>query len=50
MSMKEKIPVIAIVGPTASGKTGLAVSVAERFGGEERLFPQIQCKYIPSLK
>ena len=34
MSMKEKIPVIAIVGPTASGKTGLAVSVAERFGGE----------------
>ena len=32
--MKEKIPVIAIVGPTASGKTGLAVSVAERFGGE----------------
>ena len=44
MSMKEKIPVIAIVGPTASGKTGLAVGV------EERLVPQIQCKYIPSLK
>lgn len=32
--MKEKIPVIAIVGPTASGKTGLAVSVAEKFDGE----------------
>lgn len=34
MSMEEKIPVIAIVGPTASGKTGLAVSTAERFDGE----------------
>ena len=34
MSTEEKIPVIAIVGPTASGKTGLAVSVAERFDGE----------------
>lgn len=34
MSMEEKIPVIAIVGPTASGKTELAVSVAERFDGE----------------
>ncbi len=27
-------PVLAIVGPTATGKTALAVSVAERLGGE----------------
>lgn len=30
----EKIPVIAIVGPTASGKTRLSVALAERFGTE----------------
>lgn len=28
------MPIIAIVGPTASGKTSLAVSVARAFGGE----------------
>ncbi len=27
-------PLITIVGPTASGKTGLAIRLAERFGGE----------------
>lgn len=32
--MNDKIPVIAIIGPTASGKTGLAVAVAKEFGGE----------------
>ncbi|MCR4925152.1 MAG: tRNA (adenosine(37)-N6)-dimethylallyltransferase MiaA, partial [Clostridiales bacterium] len=32
--MKEKIPVVAIVGPTASGKTALAVEVAKRINGE----------------
>lgn len=32
--MEEKIPVIAVVGPTASGKTGLAVEIAKRFNGE----------------
>lgn len=30
----EKIKVIAIVGPTASGKTALSVEVAKNFGGE----------------
>ena len=30
--MKEKI--IAIVGPTATGKTGLGISLAKKFGGE----------------
>lgn len=30
----ETRPLIVIVGPTASGKTALAVSLAERFGGE----------------
>ncbi len=32
--MDKKIPIIAVIGPTASGKTGLAVAVAEKFGGE----------------
>lgn len=30
----KKIPVIAIVGPTASGKTSLSVEIAKRFSGE----------------
>lgn len=29
-----KIPVVAVVGPTASGKTGLAVEICKRFNGE----------------
>ena len=32
--MDKKIPVIAVIGPTASGKTGLAVRIAKKFGGE----------------
>ena len=32
--MMEKIPVVTIVGPTASGKTALAVAVAKEFDGE----------------
>ncbi|MBR1812041.1 MAG: tRNA (adenosine(37)-N6)-dimethylallyltransferase MiaA [Clostridia bacterium] len=32
--MTEKIPVIAVLGPTASGKTSLAVAIAARFDGE----------------
>ena len=27
-------PVIAVVGPTATGKTALAVALAQRLGGE----------------
>ena len=30
----EQLPLIVIVGPTASGKTGLAVKLAKRFNGE----------------
>lgn len=30
----KKIPVIAVVGPTASGKTALAVKIAQRFNGQ----------------
>lgn len=30
----EKIPVICVVGPTASGKTALALHIARKFGGE----------------
>ncbi len=32
--MSEKIKVVAVVGPTASGKTALGVDIAEMFGGE----------------
>ena len=32
--MTDKIRVIAIVGPTASGKTALGVEIAEEFSGE----------------
>lgn len=31
---ERKIPLAAVIGPTASGKTGLAVELARRFGGE----------------
>ena len=31
---ESKLPLIVITGPTASGKTGLAVRLAQRFGGE----------------
>ncbi len=34
MAEYNKIPVIAVVGPTASGKTALAVGLALRYGGE----------------
>ena len=29
-----KKPIIVIVGPTASGKTGVAIELAEKIGGE----------------
>ena len=29
-----KIPVVAVVGPTASGKSDLAVEICHRFNGE----------------
>jgi tRNA dimethylallyltransferase len=32
--MKEKIPLLVVCGPTASGKTALAVELAERLSGE----------------
>ena len=32
--MREKPRIVAIMGPTASGKTALAVAVAKRFNGE----------------
>lgn len=34
MSVPSTLPLIAILGPTASGKSSLAVAVAERLGGE----------------
>ena len=33
-NIEEKLPLIVIVGPTASGKTSLAVEVANKYGGE----------------
>jgi tRNA dimethylallyltransferase len=32
--MNHKLPLIVICGPTASGKTGLAIKIAQQFGGE----------------
>ena len=32
--MAEKIPVIAVVGPTATGKTALGTALARKYGGE----------------
>lgn len=32
--MSSMLPLIVIVGPTASGKTGLAIKLAKQFGGE----------------
>ncbi|MGB2786888.1 MAG: tRNA (adenosine(37)-N6)-dimethylallyltransferase MiaA [Candidatus Saccharimonadaceae bacterium] len=32
--MKNKLPLVVMVGPTASGKTSLAVELAQRFNGE----------------
>ena len=32
--MSNKIKLVAIVGPTASGKTSLSVALAKRFNGE----------------
>ena len=34
VSPMKKIPIIAVVGPTASGKTGLGIQIAKRFDGE----------------
>jgi tRNA dimethylallyltransferase len=33
-AIKKDIPLVVIVGPTASGKTALSIELAERFGGE----------------
>mgnify|MGYP005855456603 CR=1 FL=1 len=30
----ERIPLLVILGPTASGKTGLAIRIAQAIGGE----------------
>ena len=34
MDDNKKIPVIAVVGPTASGKTALSIAIAKAYGGE----------------
>lgn len=33
-TVRSDAPLVVIVGPTASGKTGVAIELAERFGGE----------------
>lgn len=34
MNSTKKIPLVAVVGPTASGKTGLGIKIAKRYSGE----------------
>ena len=34
MTVQGQIPIAAVVGPTASGKTGLAVALCKLFNGE----------------
>lgn len=34
MNAENKIPIVVVAGPTASGKTGLAIELAKRFDGE----------------
>ena len=34
MLLSGNIPIVAVVGPTASGKTALAIEIAKHFGGE----------------
>ena len=37
--MKQQIPLVVVAGPTASGKTDMAIHLAKIFGGEkERLY------------
>lgn len=41
-NMSTKIPVLAVVGPTASGKTGLSVALAKALHGEVLSFDSMQ--------
>ena len=34
MAVDQRPPAIAVMGPTASGKTAFALALAQRFGGE----------------
>ncbi|AYY15375.1 tRNA (adenosine(37)-N6)-dimethylallyltransferase MiaA [Actinobacteria bacterium YIM 96077] len=34
MSVADRVPIVAVVGPTAAGKSGLAIELASRLGGE----------------
>ena len=34
LNTTEKIPLVAVVGPTASGKTGLGIEIAKKYDGE----------------
>lgn len=42
MSSTERIPLVAVVGPTASGKTALAVELAKALDGEVLSFDSMQ--------
>ena len=40
--MSQRIPICAVVGPTASGKSDLAVAIAKQFNGEVISFDSMQ--------
>lgn len=53
MTESEKLPVLAVVGPTASGKTALGVMLAKQYHGEvisARFHAQIYQGWILPLR
>lgn len=46
--LQKKIPLVVIVGPTASGKSKLAVELA--IGCKRKLCQQIPCKFTAECK
>ena len=48
MTESEKLPVLAVVGPTASGKTALGVMLAKQYHGEVISADSMQYRTITS--
>ena len=42
----KKIPLIVVAGPTASGKTALAIDIAKKYNGEIVNADSMQCSSL----